>query len=40
MAEVRNERYWYIYQNVKDKHPEWTVRKIHAVAGAIFRKTA
>ena len=37
---ARDDRYWLIYQNVREKNPKWTVRKVHAVAGAIWRKSA
>lgn len=36
----RDARYWLIYDNVKAKHSDWTISKIHAVAGAIWRNSA
>ena len=36
----RDSRYWLIYNNVKAKHTDWAVEKVHAVAGAIWRKCA
>lgn len=46
--QVRDNRYWLIYNHVKAKHTgnnipteeQWTNEKIHAVAGALWRRSA
>lgn len=40
MAQTRDGLYWKIYRNVKAKHPEWTPKKLHAVAGQLRRNYA
>ena len=33
----RDALYWTMYRNIKSKHPDWDVKKLHAVAGQMRR---
>lgn len=36
----RDTLYWLIYNNVKAKHEDWPVSKLHAVTNAMYKKQA
>lgn len=37
---IRDNKYWVCYNNMKQKHPEWSINRLHAATAAMIRKAA